>query len=671
MKSARLHRRRLLMSLLVVGIAPGARAYDMPWMQFGRVAEPGWLNFDGPPTPSLGLEVEGSHEKNTVSGGTSTYDQLSITPTVGLETKGSVYHPNLCAFNLNGELGWGWDNTQTTASGSTQTQNTSSDVKRYLAQLNFLQEKPYNASFFATQDHTYQNFSSFNTMTVDSTRYGGGVNFFSDTFTLNADAGYWDQKNSGLSGYSEISQNYYNLTAINYRSSGQTTFTARANEYQNTLNNGTAQNSDNYGVGLSDSETFGARKQITAATGVTYSQAQYSGQLFNTVTANENVSVNHSPTLDSYGTVNYNHSDYQPVTDDRVQGQYALKHKLYESLVSSVNVHGYYENNNSGNGNSATYDSYGVGGSEDYTKRLGSWGRLSANLGLVGDHVDNNTVGGVQTTVGEPHTLTLSGPPVYLDSPDVILSTVVVFGPGGVVAQVNVDYLLTQVGSLTQISLIPTSAILHNGDTVHVNYQSASTVSASYDTLTGNAQVRLDFLDHYGIYGRLNWMDNNAPPQVVTQTLTEWIFGADYHWRWLRAGVEYDDYNSSFTTYQAGRSFQNLTFKPSAGSTLGFNFNESVYKYSNSESQTMFQAFSHYNVQLVSSVSWFAEAGYIYQDVLGTAQWTGTARTGMTWTRGKMSVHGGYDFNDQESGSGQYKQQFLRSHFYVYLKRTF
>jgi hypothetical protein len=641
----------------------------VPW---ARAEEPQWLKLNGLPEPSVGVEVEGSRETQTVNGSKSTYDTLSVTPLIGLQTSGSIYHPNLCTFNLNGELGWGWENTSTEASGYRQTQNNSSDVRRYLAQVFFLQEKPYNANAFATQDHTFQDFGSFSTMTVDSTRYGGGVNYYNDKFTLNSDAGYWDQKNSGITGYSEIAQYYFNLVAINYRQSGQTTFTTRANEYQNTLNNNATQSSDNYGVGLSDAETFGSRKQINATTGATYSQSQYGGQQLDAFTANENLTINHNPNLDSYGTVNYNHNEYNAVTDNRVQGLYGVRHQLYESLTSSADVHGYYEDNTTGGGTTSTYDTYGVGGAENYIKRLGDWGRLTIGLGAIGDHVDNNSVSGVQTAIDELHTLTLGGPPTFLNHPNVILSSVVVRGPGGVVAQENVDYLLTTPpGDLTQISLIPTSAILHNGDQVRVTYEYDSLGSASYETINGNVQIRLDLFGKYGIYGRLNWMDNNAPPIILVQTLTDWVGGVDYTLSWFRTGVEYEDYISNFTTYQAGRAFQNFSFRPASNSTLGINFNESVYDYSSGGSQTTFQMFSHYQVQLLASLSWYAEAGAIYQDILGTDQWAGTARTGLSWSQGKLTARCGYDFNDQHTGSGQFAQEFIRHHFFVYLKRTF
>jgi hypothetical protein len=506
---------------------------------------------------------------------------------------------------------------------------------------------------------------------MDSTRYGGAFNWFNQSFTLNADAGWWDEKNYGLSEFSEISQNYFNLVGVNHRENGQTTFTTRAATYENTLDSNPAQTSQNVSAGLADAESFGDRKHISLSSSLAYSQSRYSGQHLHTVTANESLRINHTPDLDSFGMANFDYNDYGDTSTDRARGNYGLQHQLYESLTSTVDAHGDYEKTDSGPGNSSTYEIYGAGGSENYTKKLGSWGRLSIGLGLLADHQDNDITGSTISTINELHILTLSGSPVYLDHPYVIQSTVAVYGPGHVLASPSIDYLLVTVGALTQIQLVPTSVILQNGGPITVDYQSDSQPSSSYESLTGNFQIRLDLFDGWGIYSRVSWVDNNAPPQAMTQTLTDWVSGLDYTWRWLRTGVEYEDYDSSYTAYRAGRAFQTFTFNPAINTTLGLNLSESVYEYSGDGSQTQYQMLGQYRVQFLESLSLFANAGFIYQDVMSTSQLTGTAQTGVSWTRGKMSVNAGYDFSEQRSGSGQNEQEFSRSHFYAYMKRTF
>ena len=76
------HRCRWLAGLSVAGfaagLAPALRAQDTRWLQF-----------NGLPQVSAGVEVEGSTERMKIGGGSSTYDELSVTPLVGLHTTGS------------------------------------------------------------------------------------------------------------------------------------------------------------------------------------------------------------------------------------------------------------------------------------------------------------------------------------------------------------------------------------------------------------------------------------------------------------------------------------------------------------------------------------------------------------------------------------------------------
>ena len=665
-------RRRWFTRLLGVGIALGLT-------RTGRSQELGWFQLMRPPEASVGMEVQGTHQTTRSSGVTSTYDQLSLTPLVGLRTQGYIYHPNLVTFDLGGDIGWGWNNSSSTSPGYTYNAKDSQQLLRYLAQLNFLSAKPYNASFFAAQDHTYSDYGTFNTYTVDSRRYGGIFNYTSDRVALTADAGYRNEQDSGVANNTGITEKYFNFLGTDHRRTGQTTLFYHVNQFDNTVNSSysptntvaSTSSSLNQTIGLSDSEMFGAHQQVAVTTGASFSESDYAGQQLQTVTANENVNVTHAPNLNSFYSVEYSHNQLHPVTDSTVQGIGGVRHRLYESLTSQLDIHGNYQDY-SGAGSSATYDRYGVGVSEDYTKRLGTWGRLTIGAGAIADHQDQISSGDVLTTIDEPHQLNLVGSPTFLDHPNVILSSVVVTGPGGIPTQLNVDYTLQPVGDLTQILLVPTSTILHSGDVVKVTYQSDSLYTASFDSVNATLQIRLDLYNKFGLYGRLNLQDNNAPPQVTTQTLTDWVVGVDYGWRWFRAGAEYEEYHSNYTSYQAWRLFQTFNCQPSDTSTFSVTLNQSSYVYADSGSQNQYQFLSRYSIQLLSSLSWFVEGGYSLQDMFGSQQNLGTGRTGVTWTRGKISVRAGYEFNTQNiSSPGQPDQEFDTSRLYVYLKRTF
>ena len=664
---------RVPLSLLAVGIAqrlvPGARAED-----------PTWFKLNGIPEVRAGLEMDGSTESDRINGATSTYDTLFITPTAGLRTSGSVYHPNLLAFDFDGEMGWGWDQMRTTSPGYSQTINESDELNRYILQVNLLDEKPYNASFFASEDHTYRDYGSFDTFTVDSSRYGGRMNWDTEYLNLNTDFGYRDETDTGLVDSSEVAETYFNFLGINKRPGGQTTLTARWDTFDNTLNYGSKLTSMNESVGISDAETFGSRQQISAATGASFMHAEYGGQQQDTINANENVNITHSRTLESFLLFNFEQNYLHPSTETYAQGEYGLRHQLYDSLTSTWDVHGSHQED-SESASSGSSDLYGSGLAENYVKRLQSWGRLSLGTGIVADHHDDSSTGDMVTSADETHQLYLpTSPqyrPVYLNHPHVTQSSIQVLS-GGQVLVASTDYELITSGDLTEVRLIaPASSHLqgllgaNDNLSVSVSYESESANNAAYESLTSNSQIRLDLYGCFGIYGRLNWQDNNAPPTVTIQTLTDLVGGVDYHWRWFRTGAEYEDYDSNFSQYTAYRFYQSLDFQVNNRSSLGINFNETFYDYTDSGTQTFYQFTTRYNVQLWSSLSCYVQGGFAYEDVLKSDQVNGSAQAGFSWTRGKLSVRTGYEYNSESTSSGSFSEDREKHRLFVYLKRAF
>jgi hypothetical protein len=666
------HRWRLFAGLLIVGLMQRLA----PW---ARADEPAWFRLDGLPETSAGLEVDGSDETTRIAGVNSVYDTLFIVPTAGLKTSGSIYHPNLLAFDLDGELGWGWNKMTTTSPGYRQSINESDELDRYQVQVDLLQEKPYNASFFAAQDHTYRDYGSFDTYTVDSSRYGGRLSWDVGNFTLTTDFGLRDETDTGLLDSSEVKETYVNFLGIHKRQNGQTTVTARWDMFDNILNFGTVT-SLNESVGVADSETFGSRKQITAASGISISHAEYGSQQIDTVNATENININHRPNLDSFLIFDFEENNLHPATETFVQGQYGLRHQLYESLSSTADIHGTYQDNSDVSGGS-TLDLYGIGLAENYQKRLQSWGHLSASANIIADHEDDNAVGDTLTSIDESHQVYLPTSaqyrPVYLVHPNVLTGTIQVTAGGQQLIE-GTDYEVVSSGQLSEVRLIvpPSShlqGLLGASDNlaISVSYQSEATGTASFEALTSDAEIRLDLFGHYGIYGRLNWMDDNAPPMVLTQTLTDLVGGMDYKWRAFRTGAEYEDYDSNFSKYTALRFFQSLNFSLNSRSSLALNMNESFYHYDPSGDQTLYQFTTRYSLQLWSSLSCYVQGGVSSQDVLGSDQFQGSAQTGFTWTRGKLSVRAGYEYNTLSTTSGRFTEDFEKNRFFAYLKRTF
>lgn len=644
------------------------------WGQDLSLEEPRWLQLRGLPQASVGAEIEGLREDVTLRGINSSHEYLSLTPLLGLRTQGSIYHPNLLSFDLSGEGGVGWITDTVKAPGYSLTRHETSDLLRYLAQVNFLENKPYNASFFASQDHDYQNYDFFNTATVDSTRYGGRASWTTSRLNLTADTGYREEKADGTTGVSEFSDTYLNLRGTDQRDHGNTTASLNYDDYNNRVNLGQMVSSTSYSAAVSDSETFGSRDQITETAGFGYNRYEYFNEASDAINASENITINHLPTLDSFYYLNYDRTEQGPTTSQYFQGTAGVRHRLYASLVSTLDAHGAWNEGSSAIANTSN-DRYGLGLREDYAKKIGSWGRLSLGGGIVADHEDHFTSGGnTFLTINEPHVLH-RGIPVSLNNPNVIASSIQVLGPGGVPATRDVDYQVIQSGQLTQILLLlgSSSSVLHDGDSVLVTYLSDSLYNASYEAVNGSAQVRLDIVNIFGAYGRLNWLDNNAPKyaQSFVETMVDLVGGVDATWRWVRAGAEYEDFDSNFAKYRAWRFFETFTFQPVDGTHLGVDFNQIFYKYADGRDETQYQFISHLDTQLTTWLMWNVEGGLYYQDYFGTKQTLGAARTGLDFLWGKLRMKAGYQFNYQQTEQMIATEDRYRNFFFIHLRRTF
>jgi hypothetical protein len=634
--------------------------------QFAEL-EPQWLRLEIPQT-SVGMDVEVLRENVTANGSTSVHENLTLVPEAGLHLQGSVYHPNLMTFDLSGQGGIGYAYDSVTSPGYSQVLHESLNLFTYLATVNFLSGKPYNASFFASQDHTYNNYDFFNTVTADSTRYGGRLGWSEKSFNLNADMGYRDLTTSGITGTSEISETYLNFNGLNQREHGSSTLTYSFDSFDNSLNGGPVQSSTSQSIGASDTETFGSHDQITATTGASYGWANYAEQNAQTFNATENLIAKLDPNLESFLALNYQDSTLDGASASMFQGDAGLRHQLYESLTSTFDVHGNY-GTATGLGSSALNDRYGVGLNEGYSKRLGSWGHLTIGGGAIVDHQDFGSSGaGALTTINESHVLKDTAA-VFLNSPFVIQSSVTVTGPNGVPTYIEgVDYRLIPQGELTQIQRIPTSINLPDGSTVLVSYQSESANNASFETLNTTAEIRLDLFNTVGFYGRLNYIDNNAPPSALVENLTDLVGGADVTWRWLRAGAEYEDFDSNFTQYKAARFFETLTFPIGESSRLGLNFNQVFYHYPSGQDQTQYQCIGLFNTQISSWLSWNVEGGYYREDALGASQDLVAARTGLIINYGKLNLKTGYQYNYQNIQNAEIRD---RNFFYLQVRRDF
>ena len=635
-----------------------------------------------------GVYLEGIHEETDFGNSASrvTYDRVFMGPLIGLKGSGSVYHPNLLTFTLSGEAAPGYSAERTESAASTDR----SELRllgNYLANFIFLGNKPYRSSAFVSQNYSYRDYDFFNRVEVDTKRYGGTVGYQAGPVPVTISAWRRDEETFGLTDNSSIRETGLTLDADNERDSGTTTFNYTFNDY--TRRDFTAQaGGTDHSFGLSDVETFGRREQIHLNTSAGYSTREYTESPSDDFNATGNLSIEHRPSLTSFYDASYYHSVSDSIVgsveSDNLNGSASLRHQLYESLTSTLRLQGLNSSSTgtftdtNGVATTSQSDTLRLGGgiAEQYTKRLGHSSRLTALGSFLYERTDQQNTGRILIQTDEAHSFpsASSGSPpdtFFLNLPFVDETSIVITDAQNTLPpyQRGLDYTVSRNGFLTLISRTATSTIPRS-TTVLVDYRAEASPSGKYDTVTGLFQLRIDFWDGLlGMYGRLNSVQNHGSPDLVVQDINSFAFGADVTWRWLRAGMEYEIYDSTFSSYRTARLFQSLAFKPDEASTLNFDLIESYTRYLDADRDEQNYSFiSRYHRRVTRYLGFDFEGGISVRIGPGVDQTLAAARPGMQFNMGRLSVKAGYDF---EYGKFLGSEQRLKHMLFVRATRSF
>lgn len=636
---------KLLAGLLLVADTLSALAQN--WTR--SEDETHWLLFH-PDYASLG--VFGEYYDQKVTGGDSSYRETRtfFGPSIGLAGSGSVYHPNLIEYRLTLDGSLGWDEETYDGSGLKGKSEQLRFLGMFGAELMMLDGKPFHGRLYANYMHSYQDYDFFNRIYVDTWRYGGVANYTTGPWRFTGQAYRVTEDATGNLVPRSSDTQTASLDVGHVRKGGSTSLSGTLTHYDRN-DSGFSYSGTDYLLSLVDTESFGGRKQYYSTVNASYNHLENSTAPTDLYNLMGSLRADHTERLSSYHQVNYSHNNYGSSTYDSVNGSSSLQHRLFDSLVSSVAVQGYSYTAKTG---PSQQDSWQVGISPGlgYIKRLGTGSSLSINESLGFFHTDVQSSGGVIST-DEAHTFNSGAGGEYftLSQPKVIGGTIMVSsGPNGsgiIYDPVLDGYEVVPNGQLTMIHRLPGSTL---PDSVYVHYDFDASDSGAYETLNHAFGVRLDMFNGlWSVYARLNNNRNYGAKDIVVQDLDDIILGTELHWRFARAGVEYEIYDSSLSPYDALRMFQNFTFKPDAFSTIGVNFSETYMSYGTSgRREENYRAVLRYNQRLTSHFSGSLELGVNQRNGKGVDQTLAVIRPELRYAVGKFSAVVGYDFGYDE-----------------------
>lgn len=617
---------------------------------------------------SAGVYAEGDYEQTTFkdSGTSATHDRLFVGPSVGLNLNGSVYHPNLFQYQIisDGAYGWSQDNLRST---TTQRQNGLEYLGHFSGSADILANKPFHTSLFADYDHTYRDYDFFSRVIVDTWRYGLRSAYDAGPFSFTFTYSHRDEDTSSFSGPSTWQQDVIGFAAHHERKHGGTTLNYTFDDFNRTDFGQNTRGGD-HTVTLSDTETLGSRDQMRLTSAAGYTIRDDPVLPSDEATANADLTVDHRENLTSLYDVSFDRYTSGGFTSETTLAQASLRHKLYDSLVSTLLVRGadYESSDQSDNGYTRRY---GIGLAESYTKRLSENHRLRIDGSVLGEHVDQQDA---STVANEKHSFGESGVPdaFSLNVVNVDSTSIQVWSVSRTQRFVQgQQYNIIQNGSVTQIQRILGAVPPIDNDVV-VDYQAEPTGQGHYEAFTDTFGIRFELWHNlWGIYGRYSGSENNAPKSLNVQNLSIYTAGTDFTWHWLRAGAEYSVYRSDQASYNTGRLFESAGFNLDDASSLGLDFSQTWTDYRNARRQeTDYRFVTHYRCRFTSHLRADVEGGFDLRQGAGFDQTLATFRPSIDYVIGRTTIRAGYDFEYNMFLNNETQVQHL---FTVRVKRIF
>ncbi len=614
--------------------------------------EPRWLKLRLSQI-STGIYAEGDHDESKIkgSGDSSTYERLFVGPSLGMTLDGSIYHPNLVKLHVNTDGAYGWSN------------DNHEEEYEYLGRFNgvadIFSEKPLNASVFGDYDHSYRDYDFFSRTMVDTWRYGGRLAYtqgpwhFLSTYTHrkedNQSRAFTFVDSAGNTvrddGLTTSKDDTVTADLRHERDAGGTTANYTFNQYSRQDFGSTGDGRD-HTVSLADSQNFGNHNQHSLLVSASYFKRDNNFEPSNEYMAHGNLDLEHRSNLDSIYDFTFDRYELDNYRSDNYNGFANLRHRLYESLTSTLILQGA-NNEVSEVGGEGYTRRIGGGFSESYSKQLGLNHRLHLGNTLIAEHVETL---GASSIANEAHTFGANAPPnsFFLDQPYVKQSTIQVFSVGRTQQFVeNLHYRVLREGASTRIERL--NAVPPMDNSVIVDYEVATISDGSYDTLNESFTARLDLWNNtWGIYGRVSSYTSNAREDMRVEDVFNYAVGTDLAWRMLRAGAEYDYYDSTFTSYKSMRLNQGVTFDIDQTQVFSLDFNEVWTSYMDSgRDEDYYSLISRYRNRLTASLSASVEGGISLRRGEGVEQDLAVVRPSLDFVMGKSSLHLQYEFEHE------------------------
>ncbi|MCX6996591.1 MAG: hypothetical protein NTV49_05785 [Kiritimatiellaeota bacterium] len=633
---------------------------------------------------NLMVEAEQRVLKNTMraTGESSDYRTKSLAPSGNLALDGSLYHPNLLTFDINGQIGYEWIRT---SGSSTTNEGLNSVLQNYDAHMRILREKPYAATLNAGRSTYVREYDFFNTVRGEQQRYGGSAGYTAGPVPFTLSFQHLETLDDSVLFSAADSSDTVSLGAQNQRQErNRTVLSYVYTRYRRESGGLSVDDGTDHSLQVNDTEVRGAGRPATFETMLNYHNNNTSGQfdgnrsvfeeggmgtIAESLNLREHILKVHTPSLSTIYDYTFDRFREGSFASDNHRGEAGFEHRLYQSLTSRMNIHaGVNQSSDEASDLSRTF--YGLELDEAYMKQLGAWGRLSLGYHAILDHQDYQASGGSTTMAvfREPHTLS-DGAVALLNLAQVESPTIRVTDATGLLTYRELlDYEVRAHGERTEIRRV-SGGTIPEGATVLVDYRAANLSSASGEILSDTWSVRLDlFQGLLGLYARRNASQSFGEQWQAVHDYTDQTLGAEMRWQGLGAGAEYQTYDSDLTAYRNTHLFQSYSRQVSQRGRLGLNADEYwIFFPASEQRRANYQFTVRFGLQLTAMLSFDVEAGKRFERGDQEERDLTTVRAGAYYQIGLFAIQLSYDREGQTTPEEEREQDRL----FLRIKRAF
>ncbi len=284
----------------------------------------------------------------------------------------------------------------------------------------------------------------------------------------------------------------------------------------------------------------------------------------------EGLRIDHSANLASNLRYDFSRSDSSVGVTTTNSGSASVRHQLYGHLTTTIDGRGLRQDFPNG-----AKTIYGGQAGAAYRRSLPGQGELSAQT-YVGYQVDDNAFTSSRVdVVDEPHAappLLGAGAGFTLANPFVMSDTVVVVdvrGGARLPTVLNLDYILTQEGSLTRVVPLAGSPVIRPDDPLEVSYAYSVDPGLEYSTATLSARTGIDYrwfgLSYQHVLSDQTRLSGAATPQfLIDQNVDDFSLELRHQWNAVRgqSTVAYEIFNSTIVDSRSWRFSQLLSYQP-------------------------------------------------------------------------------------------------------------